>query len=173
MVIVALHGDDPGTTDGRPQNLALFQAVGDEYVGLQARGRGVGRDASRKVAGRCTANGLEAKLDRLGQGHGHDAILERERRMVDGVVLEIELSDSQHAGQAVGPDQRSASHVPAYRGLTVNGQQLTVAPHGSRPRGKRRTSQRPRGGLVIIGDFQRAEILGAEVQGFLGIALAA
>ncbi len=53
------------------------------------------------------------------------------------------------------------------------GKQLAIPPHRPRPGGDRRRRQRPGDGLVVVGHFQGAEILGAEVQGFLGIALAA
>ena len=53
------------------------------------------------------------------------------------------------------------------------GKQLAVAPHRPGPRGRSPPRERPGDGLVVVGDFQRAEILGAEIEGLLGITLAA
>ena len=50
LVIIALDGDDLGSVDGGAEHLALLQAVGNEHVGLQPRGGGVGRDAAGQVA---------------------------------------------------------------------------------------------------------------------------
>ena len=76
MVIIPLNGDDLGPVNRRAQHLALFQTIGNEHIGLQAGGSGIGGDASREVAGRGAADGLEAELDCLAQRDGDDAILE-------------------------------------------------------------------------------------------------
>ena len=93
--------------------------------------------------------------------------------MIDGVVLEIEFRHAQRPGQAVGPDQRRAADVQADRRRTVDGQQFVVSPHGPGPSGHGRSAERTTHGRVVVSDFQRTEVLGAEIQGFLGIASAA
>ena len=173
LVVVPVDGDDLGAVDRRAEDLALLEPVGDEDVGVQPGGGGVGGDAVGQVARRGAADRLEAQLDGLRERHGHDAVLERQRRMIDGVVLDVELGDAQRPGQPIGADQRRAADLPADGRLAVDRQQLAIPPHRSRPRRDRLAVECPRDRLVVVGDFQRAEVLGAEIQGFLGIGLAA
>ena len=157
-----------------PKNLALFEAVGDQDVGFQPGRRGVGRDAAGQVARRGAADGPEAQLDGLRERDGDDAILERERRVIDGVVLDVELG----ARRAPWPGGRPGSGACRRRG---------GRPWARRRRAEARDSatsfaaarRSPAGswfaadGLVVVNDFERAEILGAEIEGFLGVQLAA
>ena len=109
LVVVALDRDHLGAVDRGAQDLALLEAVGNQDVGLQPGGGGVGRHAVGQVARRGAADGLEAELDGLRKRHRDDAVLERERRMIDGVVLDVKLRDAERPGQPIGPDQRACS----------------------------------------------------------------
>ena len=157
----------------RAQHLALLEAVGDEDVGFEPGRGGVGRHAVGQVARRGAADGLEPELDGLRKCHRDDAVLERERRIIDGVVLDVELGDAERLGQPVGPDKRRAADVAADRRLAVERQQLAVSPHRPGPRCDRRPGHRARHLLVVVRDFERTEILGTEIECFLGIELAA
>jgi hypothetical protein len=46
-----------------------------------------------KIAGRCAAEGLEAKLDGASRGNRDDPILVGKGRVVDRIVLDIEFLD--------------------------------------------------------------------------------
>ena len=117
---------------------------------------------------------LKSELDRLGQRHGDDAVLEREAGVIDRVVLDVQLGHAQRPGQAVGADQRRAADVQADGRLAVDRQELAVTPHRLRAGAAIAcAAHRPGHGVVVVGDFQRPEVVGTEVQGFLGIELAA
>ena len=114
LVIGALDADDLGAVDAGAEDLGPLQVGGHEDVAVEAGGGGVGGHAVGQVAGRGAADGREAELAGLAQGHRHDAVLERQRREVDGVVLDPELLDAQLGGQAIGPDA-AASRRPGGR----------------------------------------------------------
>ena len=106
------------------------------HVRLEPGGRRVGRHAVGQVARRGAADRLETQLDSLGKGHRDHAILERQVGIIDGIVLDIKLGDSERLGQPIGTDQRRAAHLAADRRLAVDRQQLVVPPHRARPRAR-------------------------------------
>src|SRR5439155_7931739 len=125
-----------------------------------------------EVPGRSAADRVEVQLAGFAQGHRHHAVLERQGREVDGIVLEPETINPQHGGKAVGTDQGSTADLYADRGLPIKRQQLPEAPHGLRPGLDGGTIQVRLDGIVIVIDFERAEVLCAKVQRLLGIQLA-
>lgn len=74
---------------------------------------------------------------------------------------------------AVGLDQGRAANVQPDGGLAIDRQKLAIAPHGPRSRLDRRAAEGLRHGLVVVNDLQRPKILSAEIQGGLGVELAA
>ena len=130
LVVGAADADDLGSVDAGAENLGRFQIARGRRCRLWRPAGGVGGDAVGQVAGGGTADRGEAELAGLGQGHADDAVLEGERREVDGIVLEPELSRRpEPRRQVVGPDERSAADLRADRRFAVDGQQLPVAPH--------------------------------------------
>src|SRR3712207_9242136 len=64
-------------------------------------------------------------------------------------------------------DQRRAADLQADGRLAVDRQQLLVAPHGAGAAPDRLAAQGPADRLVVVLDLERAEVLGAEIQGLL------
>jgi len=93
--------------------------------------------------------------------------------MIDGVVLDVKLGDAQLLRQSVGADQRGRADVAADGRLAVDREEFAVAPHGAGPGRDRLAGERPGDSLVVVGHFQRPEVLGAEIESFLGVELAA
>ena len=89
--------------DGGADDLGGFQIVRHEDVGLQPGLGGVGGDAVGEVAGRGAADGREAELAGLRQGDRDDAVLERQRREVDGIVLDPEVLDAERLREPIAP----------------------------------------------------------------------
>jgi hypothetical protein len=89
VVVVAVDADETRTVDEGVEDLGGLEVGGDEDGGLQAEARGLSGDRVREVAGGGTTDGGEAELLRVGERDGDDAILERERREADGVVLDV------------------------------------------------------------------------------------
>ena len=109
IVVVAFDGDDLRVVDAGAEHLAGFEIVRDEDVALQPEACRMGRHAVGQVAGRRAAKHLEAQLDGARRGDGDDAILVRERRMIDRVVFQVQLADAELLGEAVGFDERRKS----------------------------------------------------------------
>ena len=168
VVVVAAHADQVGAVDAGREQLLLLEVGGDEDVGLEPGGGGVGGDGVGEVAGRGAGDGLEAQLARLRDGDGDDPVLEGVGR-VGGVVLDPQLGvEAETLGQPVGPDQRRQPRLERVAGPADEGQEVGVAPDPLRPgldpplRLGRVESR------VVVGDLERAEAVltgevGAEV----------
>src|SRR5262249_13890334 len=127
----------------------------------------------RQVPGGGTADGREAELAGLRERHRDDAILERQRREIDGVVLDPQLLDAERLGQAMGTNKRSAADERADGRFAVDGQQLAIAPHVERAHLDLAAINRLADGVVVVIDFERAEIVFAIVERLLRVGLAA
>jgi hypothetical protein len=136
----------------------------------------VGGDAVGEVAGRGAADGVEAELDGLGQRDGDDAVLVGKRRIIGGVVLDVELFDAQFGGELVGADQRREARAQAGARLAFDREQVLVAPERAWPGLDRGTGDIAPGLLVVEGDLDGAEIVvtdGARLDGVERFALLA
>ena len=94
LVIGALDAHERRAQRAGLRHLGRFQVGRHEDDGTQPPGRGGGRHGGREVAGGGAGEGVEPPLRRAGGRHGHDAVLERERR-VAGVVLDPEPLEAQ------------------------------------------------------------------------------
>ena len=128
VVVVAADADQVGPVDAGREQLLLLEVGGDEDVGVEAGGGGVGGDRVGEVAGRGAGDGLEAELVRLGDGDRDDPVLEGVGR-VGGVVLDPELGlDPEPLGQAVGAQQRRQARLQRVAGAPLEGEEVGVAP---------------------------------------------
>ena len=169
LVVVAVDPDDPGTVDQRVEHLALLQIGGDEHVGVEAgRGR-VGRHRVGQVPGGGAGDGPEAQLAGAAQGHADHPVLEGERGVVDRVVLDPQLADSQPPGEAIGPDQRGVAHLDAHGRLRGHRKQLPVAPHVLGTGGDALTAEGLPDPLVVVGHLQGPEVELADMPGLQGV----
>ena len=164
IVVVALDGDDLRVVDARAENLARLEIVRNEDVALQPEARGVRRHAVGEVAGRRAAEHLESELDGTRRRNRDDAILVRERRMVDGIVLEIQLADAQLLRETIGFDERRESRIEAGARLAVDRQQLAVAPQVLRARLDLRAAHVLPDLVVVVDDFERSQTFVAHPQ---------
>jgi len=106
IVVVAVDGDDLRSINRGAENLVWLEVVRDENVTGKAKACRVRRDAVGQVAGRRAAEHREAKLHVTGRGNRDDAILVREGRMVDRVVLDVELGDAKLLRKPIRFDER-------------------------------------------------------------------
>src|ERR1700674_4720427 len=93
--------------------------------------------------------------------------------MVDRVVLDIELLQSEFGPQALGMKQRREARVEPDRRLAVDRQQLAIAPEISRARLDNRARDRGLDFRVVVDHFERAEAGLAHVERLDRIFLAA
>ena len=122
------------------------------------------RHAVGEIAGRRAAERLESELDGARGGDRDDAILVRERRMIDGIVLEIQLADAERLREAIGFDERRESRIEAGARLAVDRQQLAIAPQVLRARLDLRAAHVAPDLVVVVDDFERSETLVAHPQ---------
>ena len=113
VVVVAGDGENRRAIDGRAENLARLEIVGNEDAAFEAEPRRVRRHAVGQVAGRRAGDHLEAELHGAGGGDRDDAVLVRQRRMIDRVVFEIQLAETEPLGEPVAADERRESRVEA------------------------------------------------------------
>ena len=166
FVVMAFDADDVGAVDERVENLALFQIGRNEHVGFKSGARSIGGNGVREVAGRGARDGLETEFLRAAQGHADDAVLERERGVIDSVVLDVKFADAEGFREAVGLDERREANERTDGRFARDGQQLAVTPHGLRARGDDVARERLLDAVVIVGNFERAEVEFADMRGF-------
>src|SRR5580704_6084213 len=175
VVVVAANRDNARAVNRRADDFSRLHAFGHEDVALQPRARRVRRDRGRKVAGRSAGHGGEAELARLGDRNRHDAVLVRQRRMIDGVVLYIEMLKPEFGAQPLAMYQRREAGVRAdFRlGLEIDRQQFAIAPQVVRPLLDYRARDRRANPRVVVSDFERTKAGLAHVKRTYRILLAA
>ena len=143
VVVVAADGDDARPVDAGAGDLAGFEIVGDEDVAGEPEPRGVRGDAAGEVAGRRAGEDREPELDRARRGDRDDAILVGTGRMVDRVVLDVQLADAEPRGEPVGAHERREAGVQAGPRLALDRQQLAIAPEVLRAGSRSAARERP------------------------------
>src|SRR5207248_8148539 len=92
--------EDRGT-----EELPGFEVVGNEDAAFDAEPRGVGGNAVRQVTGRRAGQDVEPELERTCGSNRYHAILVGERRMVHGIVLDIQLAEPEPLREPVALHQ--------------------------------------------------------------------
>ena len=92
--------------DGRPinqgiQDLALFQVRRNKDVSLQTGRSGVRRHRIGQVASRSASHRIETQLLGAAQSHTHDAVLERQTRIINGIILDPKLPNAEPPGKSI------------------------------------------------------------------------
>src|SRR4249920_844999 len=77
--------------------------------------------------------------------------------MRDGVILDVELIDTERFGEPVSFDKRRASGLESDNGITIERQELSVTPERLRPRSDYLARQRLLHSGVVVINFQRTE----------------
>jgi hypothetical protein len=119
------------------------------------------RQVARGRAGHC----IESELFCLGDGHGHDTVLERQCRMVHGVVLQVNFPDTPRAGKVPRLHQRCIARVKSRDGIPVDRQEFAVPPHIMRPGLDLLARHIAFDPLVIVGYLKRTEAELADIDG--------
>ena len=156
VVVGAAHGHDLRAVGAGREHLLLLEVVRDQHVGGQPGGRGVGRDRVREVARGGTRERVEAELPCTRERDGHDAVLERVRR-VRGLVLDPQLADPEALSEPLGLHERRPARGQRRARRAFQREELGVAPERVRPGldpalERRRVLVRRR-----VGHLQRAE----------------
>src|SRR5580700_10386571 len=84
--------------------------------------------------------------------------------MINGVILYVEILDSEFRAEALGADQRREAGKRPRFGLAVDRQQLAIAPQIVRARLDQLARDGGADARVVIGDLERAEARFAYVQ---------
>ena len=172
--VVGTHAaDDFRAVYGGAEDFRALEVGGNEDERIEARTRRLGRHAVRKVARTRTANGRHAELAGLAERHGDNAIFERKRREIDRIVLEPEFANTECIGEAVGPNQRRATDVTSNGRFARQWEKLAVAPHVRGAALEQLSADFRLDLCVIVRDFERPEIIDAEVDCRFGVQFAA
>ncbi len=91
LVVVASDAHHIRAENLRAQNLRRLQVGRNKDPGFQTKARRVRCHCVRQVSRGRARNRVEAKSLRLGQSHGHNAVLEAQRRQADGIILDVEI----------------------------------------------------------------------------------
>ena len=173
LIVGAVDADDVRAVHERAEHFALLEVGGDEDVAFQSGARGVGSDGVCEVSSRGAGDDFEAQLLRAAEGDAHDAILEREGGVVDGVVLDVERLDAELLGEAIRLHERREADLRADGGLAINRQQLAVAPHALRARLDEIAREHRLDGVVVVRGLEGAEVEIADVDGLFRVEASA
>ena len=132
MVVVAIDAHQRGAIDLGVENLRRLQVGGNQDEGLQAQPRGMRGNGVGQIPGRRAANRVESECLRIGQRHGHHAILEAQRGHADGVVLDVEIARADALGQARRLHQRRKAGRRLRLIAVRHRQQGAITPHVQR-----------------------------------------
>ena len=109
-------------------------------------------------------DGSHTELAGLGQGDRHHAILERQVGKLTASFLSPVPPTPSGLGQAIGANQRRAANLRADSGFAVERQEFAVSPHGPRPCRSSPGSDGLGDPVVVVGNFERPEVVDAEVE---------
>ena len=130
---------------------------------FHAEPRSVRRHAVGEIPGRRAREHIETELGRARRRHRDDAVLVRERGMVDRVVLDVELVEPEPLRQPRAAHERRVAGVKAGPRLALDRKQLAIAPEVFRPAFDRFARERDR--RVVVHGLERPEALVAHVVG--------
>ena len=115
--------------DERPDGLGQFKIGGREDEALHAGARRLCGHGVRQITGGRTGGGIETELLRLGDSHGNNSVLERKCRMVDRVILEVNLFDAPRPRQIIGLHEGGKARIKPGDGIMIDGKKFPVTPH--------------------------------------------
>ena len=156
VVVAPVDRDHVATEDGRAGDLRRLEVCRDEDVALETCPSGRRGNRVREVAGRRARQRLQPEFERLGQGDGHDAVLERVRG-IPRVVLEPDLPQAELGGETVGPHEWRPADRQRCITRRIDRQQRRIAPDRRRPGRDRLPGDLGAHGRVVVHHLERAE----------------
>jgi hypothetical protein len=132
-IVVAADAHEGRGVDRGARDLRGLEVLRHQDDGLQARGGGTGGHRVGQVAGGGAAHRVHAELLGLGEGDGHEPVLEGERGMTGRVVLEPEIADAEALREPGGRNEGREAGAAPDRGRAVDGEELTVSPEVGGP----------------------------------------
>ena len=163
MVIVAVDPNQPRAIHQRIQNLRRLQIRRNQNRSLQPQTSRLRRDRVCQIAGGRAAHRLEAKLLRIRQRHRNHAILERQRRKANSVILHVQIVRANPLAQRASPHQRRKAHRDIWLEALGNRQQRSIPPDVERPCGDVGTRKLAlfADDVEIVRNLQRRQAIGA------------
>ena len=88
----------------------------------------MGGDGIGQIAGRGTGNGFKSQFTSPGDGNSHDPIFKRQRGMIDCIVFNVELVQSEVGAEILGAHQRGHPGMRTEKGRSFHRQEIGIAP---------------------------------------------
>src|SRR4029079_1631109 len=143
-----------------PENLVWLEVIGNKDVARQSQTCSVSRYAVGKIASGGATKHREPQLHVARGSNGNDAIFVREGRMIDGVVLDVQLRQSEFVRKTFRLEEGLKPRVKA--GLwRFHGEQFEVAPERRRPRLDDLAAHHLFNRGVVVRHFKRPQAFGA------------
>src|SRR5260370_6264644 len=165
LIVISGDANEARAKNLRAENFGRLEIGGNKDPGVEALPRGLRSYCVGQISRRGATDGLESKGFGLRQRHGHDAILEREGREIDGVILYIQKARANLGTKPGGGNQRS--HADGNFGLVSgrDGKQLGVAPEIRGTPGDILGREARARGVEVVFDFERGETILADRTG--------
>src|SRR4030043_1090902 len=91
LVITSFDPNQIRSINEGPENLPLLQIIGNEDITLQTSCRSQGCNRIAKISWGRTSHNTKSKFLSLGEGYRNDTVFEGKRRVINRIILEIEL----------------------------------------------------------------------------------
>src|SRR6476469_4002162 len=127
------------------------------------------RDRRRRVgqvACASTRNRSETQFTSASQSDRNHPILEAQGGHVDGIILDIELLETEATRQAIGLEKRSHASADINGVVGSHGQEGTIPPNGVGTRLNTFAGDLPLDSAVVVSDFQRPKTKLTNMRGF-------
>ena len=127
------------------------------------------RDRVRQVARRRTRHGIKIEFLCLAERDGYHPVFERERRVADRIVFDIEFRHAERVSQVFRVNERCEAGVEPVCRFTVDWQELDVSPQACRAPLNGASGDGLSDDFVVVVDFQRAKAEFANVERFFRV----
>src|SRR5262245_49867760 len=128
IVVIAFDFDHVRLVDQIPKDLSGLQIAGNEHVGTHSSGSSMGGNRIGQVTGRGTGNGLESQFAGSSDGDSHNPIFERERGMIDRIVLNVKLIQPEVGAEVFGAHQRRHPRMWTEKVRPFHRKEIGIAP---------------------------------------------
>ena len=172
LIVGPVDGDERGAVNGSADDFAALQVGRVEDLGVQSGLRAVRGYGAHKVAGGDAGEGLELELQRLAGGDAYGTVLERVGG-IHGVVLDVEVLESQKAAKVLGFDERREAGAHIEGGVGADREEVVIPPHGGWALLDALAGDVAGHRVIVVADFKRAETEFAHVERLDGVLLAA
>ncbi len=166
VYVMQFDGDKIRSVGERTHDFSRLEVGGDEDEPVETCPGGLGAHRAGQIPRRGAGDRLETQFLSACQRHGDHAVFERERRVTDGVVFDVEFFHAQFAGQIVRFEERREAGMETHRRGALYREKFPVAPDTLGTFLYLFAGDHPLDPLIVIIHLKRPKTELADIDGF-------